>query len=504
MPPRRQKVNGRVKTPLMWAGAAVLQSLCRWSITQGSKAHGPDPGGSAMSLILYNTLTRRKEPFVPGNPARVTMYVCGPTVYSYAHIGNARGPVVFDVLRRVLEARYGQVVYARNITDVDDKISAAAKALGQPITAITDQFTRIYREDTAALGVRPPTLEPHATAHIREMVAMIEGLVASGHAYAAEGHVLFHVPAFADYGHLSGRSRDDVLAGARVEVAPYKKDPADFVLWKPSSPDQPGWDSPWGRGRPGWHIECSAMIAAHLGETIDIHGGGNDLIFPHHENELAQSACAHGAKPLARFWLHNGFLTMDQAKMSKSLGNIVTIHELLQHAPGEAIRWALLGAHYRQPMDWSDDLLAQAKKTLDRLYLALDQVKDVKTATAAAPLAVLAALDDDLNTPIAMAEIAARARALNSATTDTDKARLKGELLAAGALLGVLQQDPAAWLKGSPANIDATEVESLIAARNAARKARDFKEADRIRDQITALGVVIEDRADGTHWRMAS
>ena len=459
-----------------------------------------------MSLILYNTLTRRKEQFVPGDPSRVTMYVCGPTVYSYAHIGNARGPVVFDVLNRLLRSRYAQVVYARNITDVDDKISAAAAAQGTPIAAITDKFARIYREDTAALGVLPPTLEPHATAHLREMVAMSEGLIASGHAYAAEGHVLFNVPKFAAYGQLSGRNRDDMIAGARVEVAPYKNDPADFVLWKPSTPELPGWDSPWGRGRPGWHIECSAMIAAHLGETIDIHGGGHDLIFPHHENELAQSTCAHGAKPLARFWLHNGFLTMDQEKMSKSLGNIVSIHELLKQAPGEAIRWALLGAHYRQPMDWSDDLLAQSKKTLDRLYLTLDQVKTVQAANTEAPAAVIAALDDDLNTPNAMAEIAALSRALNSATTEADKARLKAELLAAGALLGVLQQDPAVWLKSSSSttDVDPSAVENLIAARNAARRTRDFKEADRIRDEIAALGVVIEDRADGTHWRMAS
>ena len=297
-----------------------------------------------------------------------------------------------------------------------------------------------------------------------------------------------------------------MIAGARVEVAPYKNDPADFVLWKPSTPELPGWDSPWGRGRPGWHIECSAMIAAHLGETIDIHGGGHDLIFPHHENELAQSTCAHGAKPLARFWLHNGFLTMDQEKMSKSLGNIVSIHELLKQAPGEAIRWALLGAHYRQPMDWSDDLLAQSKKTLDRLYLTLDQVKTVQAANTEAPAAVIAALDDDLNTPNAMAEIAALSRALNSATTEADKARLKAELLAAGALLGVLQQDPAVWLKSSSSTtgVDPSAVENLIAARNAARQTRDFKEADRIRDEIAALGVVIEDRADGTHWRMAS
>jgi len=462
------------------------------------------PHKAAMPLILYNTLTRRKEPFVPGDPSRVTIYVCGPTVYSYAHIGNARGPVVFDVLRRHLAGRYPQVVYARNITDVDDKISAAANAQGTSISAITDKFARIYREDTAALGVQPPTIEPHATGHIREMVAMIEGLLASGYAYAAEGHVLFHVPAFGQYGQLSGRSQEDMLAGARVEVAPYKKDPADFVLWKPSPADLPGWDSPWGRGRPGWHIECSAMIAAHLGETIDIHGGGHDLIFPHHENELAQSTCAHRAKPLARFWMHNGFLTMDKEKMSKSLGNIMTVHELLKNAPGEAIRWALLGAHYRQPMDWSDELLGQAKKTLDRLYLTLDQAKSIEATRLAAPAAVIAALDDDLNTPIAMAEIAGIARALKAASDDADKARLKGELLAAGAVLGVLQQDPAAWLKGSlSTSVDAATVEGLIAARNAARKARDFKEADRIRDEIAGLGVLIEDRADGTHWRMA-
>jgi len=459
-----------------------------------------------MSLILYNTLTRRKEPFAPADPGRVTMYVCGPTVYSYAHIGNARPPVVFDVLYRLLRSRYPQVLYARNITDVDDKINAAAKAEGVPIAAVTEKFTRIYREDTAALGVLPPTQEPLATGHIREIVAMIEGLLASGHAYAAEGHVLFHVPAFAAYGRLSGRNREDMIAGARVEVAPYKKDPADFVLWKPSPPDLPGWDSPWGRGRPGWHIECSAMIAARLGTSIDIHGGGNDLIFPHHENEIAQSTCAHGGAPLARYWLHNGFLTLDKEKMSKSLGNIVTVHELLTRAPGEAIRWALLSAHYRQPLDWSDDLLAQSKKTLDRLYLALDQVRGVPAAAAAPPAPVLAALDDDLNTPVAMAEIAATARALNSATAEADKARLKGELLAAGAALGVLQQDPSAWLHGAaPAvHVDAGEVERLIAARNAARQARDFAEADRLRAQIAAMGVVIEDRADGTHWRLAS
>ena len=460
----------------------------------------------AMSLILYNTLTRSKEPFAPRDPSRVTMYVCGPTVYNHAHIGNARPAVVFDVLARLLRSRYPKVTYARNITDVDDKINAAAKATGQPITAITDKYAAIYREDMAAIGVAMPDIEPKATAHIAEIIAIIQRLLDSGHAYAAEGHVLFNVPKFADYGKLSGRDSDAMMEGARVEVAPYKKDGADFVLWKPSTPDLPGWDSPWGRGRPGWHIECSAMIAAHLGETIDIHGGGNDLIFPHHENELAQSTCAHHGAPLARFWLHNGFLTMDKEKMSKSLGNIVTVHELLSRAPGEAIRWALLAAHYRQPLDWSDEALGQARRTLDRLYLTLEQVKHIEAAPMAPPEAVLAALDDDLNTPRAAAEIAALAKALNAAHIDHAKADLKGRLLAAGRLLGVLQQDPSVWLKsaGPQTNVDAAEIERLIAARIAARKAKDFKEADRIRDQIVALGVVIEDRADGTHWRMAS
>jgi cysteinyl-tRNA synthetase len=459
-----------------------------------------------MPLILHNTLTRTKETFVPLRPDRVTVYVCGPTVYNHAHIGNARPAVVFDVLVRWLRFRHQNVVYARNITDVDDKINAAAKESGQPIAAITDRFAGIYRDDMAALGVAAPTLEPRATGHIGEIIAMIERLLASGHAYQAEGHVLFNVSAFADYGKFSGRNRDDMIAGARVEVAPYKKDPADFVLWKPSTDDLPGWPSPWGRGRPGWHIECSAMIATHLGESIDIHGGGHDLIFPHHENEVAQSTCAHGGAPLARIWMHNGFLTMDKEKMSKSLGNIVTVRELLTQSPGEAIRWALLSAHYRQPLDWSDETLAQARRTLDRWYLALDQVKDVPAAPALPSAAFSDALDDDLNTPKAAAEIAAIAKALNASNDPAEKTRLKGQLLAAGALLGILQQDPSAWLKGaSPATtIDAEEIDRLVAARLAARTAKDFKEADRLRDQIVALGIIIEDRSDGTHWRLAS
>ena len=459
-----------------------------------------------MSLILYDTLTRRKQLFAPADPARVTMYVCGPTVYNFAHIGNTRPAVVFDVLYRLLTTRYPKVIYARNFTDVDDRINAASQQQGVPIKTITDKFTAAYRADTAALGVLPPTLEPCATAHIPQMIEMIEALLRKGYAYAVEGHVLFHVPAFAGYGQLSGRNRDDMIAGARVEVAPYKKDPADFVLWKPSTPDLPGWDSPWGRGRPGWHIECSAMIEAHLGTTIDIHGGGHDLIFPHHENELAQSTCAHDGAAFAGIWMHNGFLTMDKEKMSKSLGNVVTAHELLKETPGEALRWALLGAHYRQPLDWSDDSVAQAKRTLDRLYGVLDQFAGIDAEKSEPPRAVIEALEDDLNTPKAMAEIAALAKALNQATTDPNRARLKAELLAAGNLLGVLQQTPEDWFSRAAKSktIDAAEIDRLIQARIAARNARNFKEADRLRDVIAGLGVVIEDRAEGTTWRVAN
>ncbi len=462
-------------------------------------------GIKPMPLTLYNTLTRRKETFTPADPGRVTMYVCGITAWNYAHIGNARPAVVFDVLFRLLSTRYPKVIYARNFTDVDDKINAASQAQGVAIKAVTDKFMAIYGADMAALGALPPTLEPCATDHIQQMIAMIEVLLKNDNAYAIEGHVLFHVPSFAGYGQLSGRNRDDMIAGARVEVAPFKKDPADFVLWKPSTPDLPGWDSPWGRGRPGWHIECSAMIEAHLGTSIDIHGGGHDLIFPHHENELAQSTCAHNGATFAGIWMHNGFLTMDKEKMSKSVGNIVTVHELLKDAPGEALRWALLTAHYRQPLDWSADSVTQAKRTLDRLYGTLEQVTAIEVEKTAAPRAVTEALEDDLNTPKAMAEIAAAAKALNQATTDPERARLKGELLAAGNLLGVLQQRPDAWFASaaSAKSVDAEEVERLIAARIAARNARDFKEADRLRSIIADLGVIIEDRTDGTKWRVA-
>jgi cysteinyl-tRNA synthetase len=456
-----------------------------------------------MTLYLHNTLSRSKEEFVPADPSRVTMYVCGPTVYSYAHIGNARPAVVFDVLVRLLRHLYPAVVYTRNITDVDDKINAAAKEQGVEIGRITEKFEAIYREDMASLGVAPPDIEPHATDHIPEMIAMMQTLIDGGHAYEADGHVLFNVPTYAEYGRLSKRDRDEMIAGARVEVAPYKRDPADFVLWKPSTPDLPGWDSPWGRGRPGWHLECSCMIEKHLGRTIDIHGGGVDLVFPHHENEIAQSTCAHGGDTFVRYWLHNGFVNVDREKMSKSIGNVLLVHDLLEQAPGEAIRLALLNAHYRQPLDWSDDGLTHARRMLDRLYGALRSLADVEASTAEPDADFLAALEDDLNTPKALAALFEVARQANVSIDDAERAALKGTLLASGALIGLLGQDPEEWFAGADAGDgpDAAEIEKLIADRNAARAEKDFATADRIRDELAAAGITLEDGAEGTKWR---
>ena len=431
-------------------------------------------------LRLYNTLTRSKQVFVPADPARVTMYVCGPTVYGRAHIGNARPAVVFDVLRRVLRHHYGvdAVVYARNITDIDDKIIATADAEAVPIETVTQRFEDHYLADMGALGVEPPDHAPHATQYVAAMVAMIGALIARGVAYAAEGHVLFDVGTFPDYGKLSGRRLDEMIAGALVEVAPYKKSPADFVLWKPSWPEQPGWDSPWGRGRPGWHIECSAMIREVLGETIDIHGGGLDLIFPHHENEAAQSACAHGGAPLARVWMHNGFLSMGRDKMSKSLGNVVGVDELLAAGwSGEVLRLALLSAHYRQPLEWIDGLLEQTKATLDRWQGFLRR-SDVRAGEV--PERVAAALSDDLNTPDAIAAIARLSRL-------DDVAGMR----AAMELLGLLEPT---------ADGDAA-IDAQVAARVAARARKDFAESDRIRDVLAAQGILLEDSPSGTTWR---
>jgi cysteinyl-tRNA synthetase len=433
-------------------------------------------------IRLHDTMAREKRVFEPLNPQRITMYVCGPTVYGRAHIGNARPAVVFDTLARLIRHEFGEnsLVYARNVTDVDDKIIAAAEAEGVDPSVITERYELHYLEDMGALGVAPPTVAPHATQEIAPMIAMIERLVGTGNAYEAEGHVLFSVASDPDYGVLSRRDREQMIAGARVEVAPYKRDPADFVLWKPSAEGVIGWDSPWGRGRPGWHVECSAMIEHHLGETIDIHGGGLDLIFPHHENEIAQSRCAHGGAPLARFWVHNGFVDMGAEKMSKSLGNIVTPAELLaQGHRGETLRLALLSAHYRQPLPWTEALVAQAKATLDGLYR-----KAGDAAPGEVDQGVLDALRDDLNTPLALSRL--------SAIEDASV------LKASGQLLGLLQGSANDWFQGDG---DSTAIDARIAERAAAKKNRDFATADRIREELKADGIILEDGPGGTTWR---
>ena len=462
---------------------------------------------TSLNLRLHNTRTHRVEDFVAQDPGRVTLYLCGPTVYNYVHIGNARGPVVFGLLVRLLRHIYGarHVVYLRNITDVDDKINAASAEAGVPIDVITTRYAAAYAEDIGKLGCEEPDIVPYATAHIPQIIAMCERLIGLGHAYVAEGHVLFDVSSYAGYGQLSGRSTDEMIAGARVEVAPYKKNPADFVLWKPSTPELPGWDSPWGRGRPGWHIECSAMSEAHLGETLDIHAGGNDLMFPHHENEVAQSTCAHGGKVFARWWLHNGMLTFGGRKMSKSLGNTLVLHELLERYPAELLRYMLLKAHYRQPLDWSDATLEQAQRTLDGLYGTLRDLVDIDGNERTVPAELLAALADDLNTPEAMSMIARLADNARKATGPAEKKAAKAALLGAGAFLGLLQQDPEAWFKRDVGDaVDADWVERLLAERAEARKRRDFVESDRIRDELAARGVVIEDGPQGARWKIAT
>ena len=457
-----------------------------------------------MTLTLHNTLTRRREPLEPVRPGHVGMYVCGPTVYDLAHIGNARPIVVFDVLYRVLKRLYPSVTYVRNITDIDDKINAASRQSGEPIESITARTTKAFHEDIAALGALPPDVEPRATAHVPQMIALIEALIEAGNAYEAEGHVLFHVPSAPRYGALSGRNRDEMIAGARVEVAPYKRDPADFVLWKPSDETLPGWESSWGRGRPGWHIECSAMSRAYLGETLDIHGGGMDLIFPHHENEIAQSECACPGAPFARHWVHNGVLTVAGEKMSKSLGNFVTIRDALAETPGEVIRLVLLSTHYRHPLDWTTDGLVQARANLDRLYTALRNagVEDGAADDSVDP-EVEAALCDDLNTPKALAVLHRLAGDLNRAGDEAAKARACAALRGSGALLGLLQADPEAWFRGAgqEGGMSDAEIEALIVTRAAARAQRDFTEADRIRAAMAAEGIALEDTAEGTLWR---
>ncbi|MGQ3043578.1 MAG: cysteine--tRNA ligase [Brevundimonas aurantiaca] len=481
-----------------------------------------------MPLHIHDTLRREKRLFEPRDPNRVTLYVCGPTVYDYAHIGNARPPVVFDVLARLLRRQYGadKVIYARNVTDVDDKINQKAAREGVPIGEVTARYEAAYLADMALLNVSPPDLAPHVTDYIPAIVDQIQAIIDAGCAYAAEGHVLFDVSAYPSYGALSGRNLDDMIAGARVEVAPYKKNPHDFVLWKPSKPDEPAWPSPWGEGRPGWHIECSAMIEQTLGLPIDIHGGGVDLAFPHHENEIAQGVCAHGCAHAenahdhyARYWMHNGFLTVDAEKMSKSIGNVLLLHDLVQSMPGEVVRWALLSAHYRQPLDWNQGLLEQSRKNLDRLYgvlrdadAALADFDEATLDEAELELAenaldpVLDALEDDLNTPGAIAQLFGLANALrdllNDAETDiNDVAMARWSLKEAAGLLGVLSLTPDAWFEGGDPALKA-EVEALLEQRAAARAAKDWPEADRIRDRLNELNVVVMDGPDGAAWRL--
>lgn len=457
-----------------------------------------------MTIRLYNTLTREKQDFVPINPDRVTMYVCGPTVYNFAHIGNARPAVIFDLLYRLLALHYKQVIYARNITDIDDKINAKAAELHVPIKEISSRYTDAYHSDMAAIGVGRPTMEPRATDHIEPMIDMIRRLFEAGQAYAAMGHVLFDIESFDHYGALSRRDIREMIAGSRVEIAPFKKNPGDFVLWKPSQDPQPGWESPWGWGRPGWHLECSAMSETHLGETIDIHGGGQDLVFPHHENEIAQSVCSHGGRALAHYWLHNGFVTVEKRKMSKSQNNTLVVHELLKSHPGEALRYLLLGAHYRQPLDWSEKELDRARRTLNRLYGVLRIANEQYGPFQANPRpseVFLEALGDDLNTPVALAEFNRLARELAKAQDQEQAQRLAGELLADAQLIGLLQSSPDAWFGADKRDPESEAIEALIEERNQARSSRDFATADAIRDRLTAMGIVLEDASGNTRWR---
>lgn len=441
-------------------------------------------------MKIYNSLTRTKEEFKPIDPDHIKLYVCGPTVYSYAHIGNARPAVVFDTLRRILEHVYPKVTHVANITDIEDKIIDAAKAAGVPISDITEKYAKIYNDDMASLGVLKPTHQPKATDYVDGMIAMIETLIEKGHAYEKDGHVLFNVPSYDGYGRLSGRNRDEQIMGARVEIAPYKKDPADFVLWKPSSDDQPGWDSPWGKGRPGWHIECSVMATEYLGNTFDIHGGGLDLTFPHHENEIAQSCCATGADEFANYWMHNGFVTVEGDKMSKSIGNVLLVHDMINDGmKGETIRLALLSTHYRQPFDWTQDGVENATKTLNKWYgIILDTVQDGEEDEA-----VVNAMCDDMNTPKAIAELHRLAKERSP------------KLKASANILGLLTQDAGEWHKDIISMLTTPNkefIELLIKSRNEARANKDFARSDEIRDELLAMGVEINDGRDGTTWTL--
>jgi len=460
-----------------------------------------------MSLTIHNSLSRKKELFQAIDAQRITLYACGPTVYNYVHIGNARPAVVFDTLYRVLQSLYPNVVYARNITDIDDKIMNIASELGEEIEVISSRYSKAYTEDMAALNNLQPDVIPYATQHIPEMIQMVETLVEKNHAYAAhgeaQGHVLFSVQSMADYGQLSNRSLDEMEAGARVEVADYKRYAGDFVLWKPSLDSEPGWDSPWGRGRPGWHLECSAMIKKHLGDTIDIHAGGQDLIFPHHENEIAQSCCANDDKPLANYWMHNGFINIDGEKMSKSLGNFRLVRDLLKQYPGEVLRYALLSSHYRSEQNFSKDLLDSAWRSLDALYGCLRGVQQIEPKLDQNSNGYKALLDD-LNTPVAFSEIHRLAKAVNQSSGSEQQDKI-AELLGLAGLLGLLQEDPQQWferVRGEQHDqITAAEIEVLITRRQEAKQTRDFARADSIRQQLLDQGVVLEDSREGTQWR---
>ncbi len=462
-----------------------------------------------MVLHLYNTLTRDKQKFEPIDKNSVGMYVCGPTVYDYAHIGNARPVIVFDVLFRLLKKMYGQehVTYVRNITDVDDKIIAAHQESGEDISSITSRTTDAFHSDMAALGNLTPTVEPRATDHTPQMIELIQKLIDGGHAYESNGHVCFNVPSMEDYGRLARLNRDELIAGARVEIASYKKDASDFVLWKPSEATQPGWESPWGRGRPGWHIECSAMSAEYLGESFDIHGGGQDLIFPHHENEIAQSCCAQGQDTFAQTWMHNGYLMVEGEKMSKSLGNFITVKELRNIHHGETIRFCMLMTQYRQPLNWTEDGLSQAKTNLDSFYGALRTTSHIEAAIIPAPDNFIAALSDDLNTPQAIVVLHKLLRVLNKAKSNDTLAYAKNNLLAAGKLMGLLQIDPEDWFKWSPVSlgegISDSDIGILIERRQIARANKDFALSDKIRDDLVNQGIVLEDSGNGTTWKRA-
>lgn len=455
-------------------------------------------------MKLYNTETKTKTEFVPIDQNNVTVYVCGPTVWNHAHIGNYRPPVVFDVLVRVLRSQFSGVTYARNITDIDDKINTAAAEQGVDISVISERYTAYYHEGLEALGVLPTDVEPKVTDHVSEIHAKIQALIDRGHAYVADGHVLFDVPSYSGYGELSKRDPEELLAGARIDVASYKKNDGDFVLWKPSADDQPGWDSPWGRGRPGWHIECTAMAATHLGDTIDIHGGGHDLVFPHHENERAQSTCAHGAK-FVNYWMHNGFVNVNKEKMSKSIGNVLLVRDLLEQASGEAIRYVLLSAHYRAPLDWTDDALQQANNSLDRFYGTLRKMSHIDVPADIGdqkPKAFVDAMLDDLNVPKAMAELFALAKEANRCDSDQRLIQIKAAILQCGEWLGLFQQDPEAWFSSGGDGIDSEEIDALIIERQQAKAKKNWSRADEIRTILADKKIVVEDGASGTTWRM--